>query len=494
MILSPMKYRHFLLAGLLTLALGLSAQTKELRLPNGVRITNHSVIPADSFVTVTMQFIFDEVRMRSNGVRAYTPVMIGRDGQEHYLRPVLLTGRRQHFVQLRQPNPHYPDAIEVRRKNGTAQKLSYVDHVRRADWMSGATVKLVEDSCGCGVLLAQHIYEHPIGMVRLSTDRAAVDRLLGSVELSCIRPQIRREEKTYTLEGRAFLDFRVNKTDIDANYRNNPIELDKIMKTIDVVRTDTNATITGISIHGYASPEGSYEHNAYLAENRALALKDYVRRLRHFDERLFIVRSTPEDWAGFDSLLSRSNLPEREAMLALVRSDMDPDKRNEEIRRRWPNTYHSLILKEWYPALRHSDYVVNYTIREFTTPEEALRVYREKPYQLSLSELHMVASIYDPGNQAYNDVLMTAARLYPDDAEANLNAAIVCLNQRDLSQAGEYLRKAGQSPAAQHARGVLAMLKGNYAEAAPLLREAAEAGVPHAAANYSALQMLSGAE
>ena len=67
------------------------------------------------------------------------------------------------------------------------------------------------------------------------------------------------------------------------------------------------------------------------------------------------------------SIISRSKLPQRQEMLDLVRTEMDPDRKNDELRRRWPDAYTNIILKEWYPALRHSDYVVNYTVRSFTT-------------------------------------------------------------------------------------------------------------------------------
>ena len=103
---------------------------------------------------------------------------------------------------------------------------------------------------------------------------------------SLIRPQAEARKERHE-EGRAYLDFPVNKTTLYPDYRNNPQELEKILRTINVVREDRNTTITHISIHGYASPEDTYEHNSYLAENRALMLKDYVCRLLELDEKLF---------------------------------------------------------------------------------------------------------------------------------------------------------------------------------------------------------------
>ncbi|MBR1449822.1 MAG: DUF3575 domain-containing protein [Prevotella sp.] len=85
------------------------------------------------------------------------------------------------------------------------------------------------------------------------------------------------QEKQRELSGQAFLDFVVNKTDIRRDYRGNATELAKVDRTIDEVRLDPNVSIRHISIHGYASPEGSFQNNVRLAEGRAQAFKDYIQ-------------------------------------------------------------------------------------------------------------------------------------------------------------------------------------------------------------------------
>ena len=73
--------------------------------------------------------------------------------------------------------------------------------------------------------------------------------------------------------------------------------------------------------------------------------------------------------------------------------------------------------------------------------------------------------------------------LYPDEAVANLNAANALLEAGLVEQALPFLRKAGDSPEAQNARGVALILQGRYDEAQPLLLEAAEAGLGAAEEN-----------
>ena len=70
-----------------------------------------------------------------------------------------------------------------------------------------------------------------------------------------ITPQM-EERKLREESGRAYLDFPLNETIIYPEYRNNPAELDKDKRSIDLIKNDTNVVISHIDIHGYASPEG----------------------------------------------------------------------------------------------------------------------------------------------------------------------------------------------------------------------------------------------
>ena len=225
-------------------------------------------------------------------------------------------------------------------------------------------------------------------------------------------------QKQRSEQGRAFIDFPVDRVELHPNYRKNPTELQKIIETINLVKNDKNTTITNIDIHGYASPESPYEHNAYLAENRAKTLREYVSNLVRLPGDKFTVSSTPEDWEGLREAVVASNLENKQAILELIDDGgLDPDVKEQRIKSKYPADYR-FMLSTYYPALRHSDYVVSYTVKPFSV-EEAKEVLKTKPQQLSLEEMFMVAQTYEPGSKEFNDVMETAVRLYPQDQTAN---------------------------------------------------------------------------
>ena len=182
-----------------------------------------------------------------------------------------------------------------------------------------------------------------------------------------------------------------------------------------------------------------------------------------------------------------SNLEHRTEILALIDGDLEPDAKEWAIRARYPKEYR-FMLDTWYPALRHSDYVVAYRVRPFSV-EEAKTLLYTKPQQLSLEEMFLVAQTYEPGSEAFNEVFEIAVRMYPDDPVANLNVACSLIERGEYGRAGTYLDKAGDRPEALHARGVMAARKGRTDEARQWFVKARDAGVEAATGNLRLMDM-----
>ena len=127
-----------------------------------------------------------------------------------------------------------------------------------------------------------------------------------------------------------------------------------------------------------------------------------------------------------------------------------------------------VLLRDIYPALRHSDYAVRYTIRSFTV-EEARELIYSDPRQLSLNEMFQVAQTMEPGSDAYREVFEIAVRMYPDDPVSNLNAALTAIDAGRLESARRYLAKTSDSAERTLAEAAIAMLENRLDEAEALL-------------------------
>ena len=429
-----------------------------------------------------MKIYFDldltDLKLKRDQQIIYTPILVGENDSIAFGK-IVVNGRNVALKEEREPGRRIADATTtVRRHNGTSQTVNFNAAATFADWMNYSKLYLAEDVCGCGDLQSQ--------------DRIPVsefdNRPAPKPSMTFVTPKA-EAVKARAEKGSAFVDYVVNKTNILPDYRGNRKEIAKIVATIDLVKNDPNVSITEINIHGYASPEGPYDNNTRLANGRAASLKEYVRSLYTLPEDIFTSNATPEDWDGLRRLVEGSDLKEKQEILALIDDTaMDPDAKDHEIRRRFPQTY-QFMLKNWYPGLRHSDYTVSYVVRPFTVDETKEIMYKS-PKQVSLNEMFLVAQTMEPGSQEFNEIMDIAVKTYPDDETANLNAACAALNEQNWDKADSYLLKAGNTPEASHARGVLAMNRGQYDEAERYFNEAREAGIASADTNLQILERL----
>ena len=449
-----------------------------------LKCENIQVASTDNRTVVSLDFILDSLRVPSNRFRAFTPVIVSKDGTERQrLKTLLVTGRTQEIIFEREGiDPMYADNnVKVRRYNDTPQTYAYTDAVERQPWHRTAEVIMECDLCGCGDKLKleeAHLYTlkdiDPYDLIALADVVPAPTK------------------KVRNLHGSAYITFVVNKWEMKPDYMNNRTELRKITDTLDVMVQDPNVSVREIKIHGYASPESPYDHNMMLATNRAQSLTDYVRRLYHLPATAFAkAEATAENWEGLRAAvtdLGTDVLPHRQQILDIIDdASLQPDPKEAKIKKLYPEEYRYL-LQNVYPGLRRSDYDITFNFSDFTL-EQAKEIYKTKPYQLSTRELWDVAQTMEPYGPEYNKVMQTAVNIYPDDRDALVNLANVAIRQRDLLKAESLLERAGDGAEALNARAVIAIVQKRYDDAERLLTQAAAKGL-NVSKNLEAIKIL----
>lgn len=430
-------------------------------------VTAIELSPAGERMTVGMTL--DASRLKASKDREFwiTPTLVAANGADSVeLEPVIISGRNLYYAHLRNDDL---DGAEMVRAGKNAV-VTYSGSVVRKPWMTDATLKLNSRQCGCcSAVLSE--YSDPVARVR---------RVTYEPVFSYVTP-LDSGVKEFKLEGSAFVNFPVNRTELYPDYMTNPAELRKITGTIDSVRGDKDITITSIFIKGFASPEGPYDNNVRLAKGRTATLKQYVENLYHFAPGFIRTDFLPEDWPGLKKYVEGSSLANRAAILAIIDSPLEPDARDAKLKATYPADY-DFLLRTVYPSLRHSDYVINYNVRKYTSLEEILAVLRTAPQKLSPEEFYRAAQSMEEGSEEYNEVFETAVRMYPDNKVANLNAANSAMRRGEYARAARYLSKAGAGADVEYAHGVLAALQKDYALAESYFRKAATLGCDKAKA------------
>lgn len=426
-----------------------------------VGIDSISLQKQGDYMLLDMKMDLASTDVGSSKAEIITPLIVSSKGDTVEMKSVGVYGRLRYIVQERNSKYHLAsDSEVVYKESDRPSQLSYSAMVHFDDWMEESTLMIRRNLYGCADCLIDSRTDSIMDFFREDP----------SIPQIIYFPTNETNLKIETLEGSAFIDFPVDQTVIYPDYRNNIRELGKIQATIDTVLNDPDVTITNVWLKGFASPESPYAHNEDLAIGRTAALKKHISQLYKFSDDMISTDYEPEDWAGLRRYVENSNIDNKEGILELIDSSLKPDAKEAAIKKKYPKEY-KFMLQNFYPPLRHTDYKITYEIMRFSDLDKIRQVLHSKPNRLSLDELFLLGNSCVPGSDEFNYVYETAARMFPDNPTANINAANAALQRLDFASAARYLNNAGDSPEAIYARGSLAFLQRDFDLAESLMKQ-----------------------
>ena len=466
-------------------AFGVNASAQQI-MEGQAEVKNLSVARDNGRVKVQMNVDISNLSVGADETVILTPV-ISKDNKAVEMPAIEVMGRRAWIYWRRNgeqtitANPLYADreAKRAERKAGKKQSVAYSTELAFEPWMKSANVSIKECSKGCTDLVA--LGENPLQ--RVLHDPYKPQYLLAFLEPEPEPVKVRDESHS------AYINFKVDKYEILEQYKNNATELASILNSIDKVKQDEDLTITSITIEGWASPEATQAHNQRLSQNRANSLSDYVAAKTGIERSRIEAIGQGEDWKGLrEAVVATPRLLDQKKVLDIIdRTDLSLDQKDKLLSELVPETIYQRLMNEMYPKLRRNDYRIVYNVRNFNI-EEARALIDTDPRKLSLSEMYKVAGSYQKGSAEYNHVMQVAAKTYPNQPAAAVNAAAAALAEGDANAALALLAKADQDNATVQLTAGYAYVKmGNNDKARECWQKAADKGSAEAKHNLAEL-------
>jgi len=321
-----------------------------------IALTSSEVKTVGNQLKVTATFDLSNLHLKGNRTLVIYPIVTGSEstpaeGKETKLPLLVINGTKKHILYERNPAKHV--ALEVKRYNGKHQSVDYSSEISKKDWMNLSTINYYYDLCGCGNETEEY------GFLTVSDVPNEIHWMPMSAKF-IPEPMVR--------QGSAFIQFYLDDTTIDTTLGSNSQELNKIVETIKEISAKQNDQVVKVTIHGYASPEGKYAHNAKLAEARTRAVVDFVQEKTQLSSHLIEMENTPEDMEGFLLALQTSTYPGREEAIKYIEDvTLTPDQKEGKIKQINGGQLYAQYKKEVLPYLRHTDYLISY--REMTNRE-----------------------------------------------------------------------------------------------------------------------------
>lgn len=472
------NFRSKYIALALAACSAVSAYAADSKTPLKVYDADIRVNKVTNTVDIKIELNLKDFHIARNGKAIFTPMLISDNGEKSVeFEPFIVCGRNIWYDYQRY-NMTDDNGMQIYR-SGAKKTVTITEQVPFEEWMGHSEVDVRCESATCcsqpKLIAGNSKFENElIALINTGAPEFEYDYVFA--------PPMEDGPVEKVLEGRAFVNFVVNRTELNPDYMINRSEIKKILNSIDVVKEDPDAIITNVHIKGFASPEGPYDNNVRLAKGRTETLAKYVNDLYKFEKGIMTTSYDPEDWEGLRNYITDSlnyNINNRQEILSVIDGPLGFDAKDQALKTRFPQDY-QVILKQIYPWLRHSDYTVKYSIKVYTDINELRRLYQTDPTKLRAVDFYTLAQQYPEGSPEFLDVMKKAVEVYPDDPMLNLNVANAYLMDGDFEAAQSCLLKAGLNPQANFARGVLAAKRKDYREAEKYFKIAKEAGYPQA--------------
>ena len=252
-----------------------------------------------------------------------------------------------------------------------------------------------------------------------------------------------------------------------ANIRSSELKTAKeFNKEVANVNEAANKKISNIEVSAYASPDGGVSLNTTLAENR----ENNTTKMLNKDlkkakiEAPIDAKYTAQDWEGFQELVSKSNIQDKELILRVLSMYQDPAQREQEIKN--ISSVYKTLADEILPQLRRSRLTLNYEIIG-KSDEEIAKLASSNPSELNIEELLYAATLTnDPAKQ--EAIYTQAIKQFPNDYRAYNNLGKLAYQAGNYDKAESYFKKAASvnaTPEVNMNLGLIALMKGDKATA-----------------------------
>ena len=262
-----------------------------------------------------------------------------------------------------------------------------------------------------------------------------------------------------------------------ANLRKSELKNNSVQEFIKMLQQINNdregLSLDNVEVSAYASPDGGFNINDKLANQRQKVSEQYVNQeLKKIKMNAPVdAKYTAQDWDGFQELVKASNIQDKDIILRVLSMYKDPQEREQQIKN--ISSAFRELADGILPQLRRARLTINYeTIGR--SDEQIMDQLKADATKLSIEEILYGAALQDDAN-AQEDIYKIATEIYPSDGRAYNNIATIEFAKGNYEAARQYLQKAQGVEESKANLGLLALKNGDLATAEQLIASASNA-------------------
>ncbi len=213
-----------------------------------------------------------------------------------------------------------------------------------------------------------------------------------------------------TPDNKRIVRYRTNSPLLDVGYMQNAQSVNDLMDIINRIIADSSTTVESVQIVGFTSPETAEQNSTQLGYQRALALRDHIRKHHNLPDSIFEVADGGKNWSLIYRDIEALDLPGGSDLITNLKNEPSTTKR-EIMLRTYDNgaVYNELARASF---AKHRGATINAIY------------YENKPDSAAIAINSIVNELIDNPSPDYAQIMHELAQ-YKEDARAiNLKGVI----------------------------------------------------------------------
>ncbi|MBR1872459.1 MAG: hypothetical protein IJ795_04555 [Bacteroidales bacterium] len=279
--------------------------------------------------------------------------------------------------------------------------------------------------------------------------------------------------------------YGINSSDVSGKEINSKSVKD-FQAALDEIKSNSRKTLTGTEVVAYASPDGGKDLNTKLSDKRSKSAgQAFDKVTKGKDTGETTVKSVGQDWEGFQELVAKSDIEDKDLILRVLNMYSDPAVRESEIKN--ISEVYTSLKSSVLPELRRARFIANVEYQNYSS-EELLALVEDNTDVLDEEALLRAASLVKDNSKKI-DLYRKAADKYDSD-RARFNLGVALLKSGKIADAGKAFASVKEKDAdIENALGVVA-LRNNELDAAA--KHFKKAGTEASARNQAVVDILRG--
>lgn len=146
--------------------------------------------------------------------------------------------------------------------------------------------------------------------------------------------------------------YTSNSSKLDPQYLNNAQSIEEMMNIIGEILADSTTTLEAVQFVGYTSPEGYEDKNTLQGLNRAIALRDHIRKHHQLPDSIFEVAGGGRNWNIIYKDIEEIGIPGANELISVLRNEPDFGTREKILKQYNNGELYKELQARFFPAHR----------------------------------------------------------------------------------------------------------------------------------------------